>query len=55
MFSKRSRTVNITRGLAMAVGAVPLQLKTREKKIAQVALPLYYIYLYISSCMVVKY
>ena len=34
MFSKRSRTVNITKGLAVGVGAVPLQLKTREKKIA---------------------
>ncbi|KAI7858558.1 hypothetical protein BDC45DRAFT_531741 [Circinella umbellata] len=29
VFSKRSRTGNITRGLAMAVCAVPLQLKTR--------------------------
>ena len=34
MFSKRSRTINITRGLAMAVGAVLLLLRTREKKIA---------------------
>ncbi|KAI7852140.1 hypothetical protein BDC45DRAFT_558989 [Circinella umbellata] len=34
MFSKRSRTGNITRGLAMAVCAVSLQFKTREKKIA---------------------
>ena len=34
MFSKRSRTATITRGLPMAVGAVSLHLKTREKKIA---------------------
>ena len=34
MFSKRSRTVNIIKGLVVGVGVVPLQLKTREKKIA---------------------